>query len=264
MIGVFDSGVGGLTIIEGLFKELPSYSVLYFADLARSPYGTKSKKAIEEFSCQITDFLIKQGAKIIIIACNTASAQADEVLRKKFNVPIFNVITPAVEEAIKTTNNKRIGIIGTNGTIQSRAYENAFKSLEENHYDVFSKACPLFVPLAEEDFINRPETKRIAKYYLKELNNKQIDTLILGCTHYPLLKEVIKKVMGKRTNLIDSLKVVASVKELISNNKQLESSLSKDKKHIYYVSDISNNFQKIAEKFLGRKINKPLLVDFNG
>lgn len=264
MIGVFDSGVGGLTIVKELFKKLPSYDVSYFADLARSPYGTKSKETIEKFSYKITEFLVKKGAKIIIVACNTASAQAFDYLKNKFSVPIFNVITPAVEEAVKATKNKRIGIIGTNGTIQSKAYEKAFKVLEDNNFQIFSEACPLFVSLVEEDFIKRPETKRIARYYLRELKDKQIDTLILGCTHYPLLKEVIQGVVGKKVKLIDSSKVVDAVAELIKSAKKLDSGLKKNGKYIYYASDVSNNFKEIAARFLDRKIAKPFLVDFNG
>jgi len=261
MIGIFDSGVGGLTIVKEAFKELPSYDIIYFADLAHSPYGTKSKSTIEKFATQITRFLLKRGAKIIIIACNTASAQAYKTLKKEFSIPVFDVITPAVEEAAKVTKNKRIGIIGTYGTIRSKAYENAFKKFNFN-FQIFSKACPLFVPLVEENFINRPETKRIAKYYLRELKNKQIDTLVLGCTHYPLLKDIIQKVMGKGVTLIDSFKVIQSVVEKIKKDKELNSSLGKNNKQIYFASDSLNNFKEIAERFLGRK-TKSFVVELD-
>lgn len=261
MIGVFDSGVGGLTIVKELLRKLPSYDICYVADLAHSPYGTKSKSTIEKFSIKITKFLLKKGAKIIVIACNTSSAQAYEKLKKEFSVPIFDCISPAVKEAAKVTKNKKIGIIGTRGTIQSKAYEKSFKGLNFN-FQIFSKTCPLFVPLVEENFINRGETKRIARYYLRELKDKQIDTLILGCTHYPLLKDVIQKVMGKGVNLIDSSSVVESVAMMVRKDKKMDNILKKNGKQFYFTSDIPNNFKEIAERFLGKKITKPFLVDF--
>ena len=261
MIGVFDSGVGGLTIIKELFKKLPSYDVMYFADLARSPYGTKSKKTIEKFAKEITKFLIGRGAKIIIVACNTASAQAFDSLKKDFNIPIFNVITPAVEEASKVTRNKRIGIIGTRGTIQSKVYEKSFKELKKDNFQIFTKACPLLVPLVEENFVYRPETKRITRFYLRELKDRQIDTLVLGCTHYPLLKKVIDEVMGKKVVLVDSTKVVERISSLIEKDKALGNSLSKNHKYIYFTSDVPNNFKEIAEGFLGRKTSEPTLIN---
>lgn len=262
MIGIFDSGVGGLTIVKEVLRKLPSYDILYFADLAHSPYGNKSPEAIEKFSYNITKFLIEKGAKIIIVACNTASSQAFDKLEKTFSLPIFDVITPAVKEAAQVTKNKKIGIIGTEGTIQSQAYQKAFRKLKYNNFEIFSKACPLFVPLIEEGFIKRPETKRIARYYLRELKNKQIDTLILGCTHYPLIKDIIQRVMGKKVTLIDSLKVVDLVAWKIRKDRKLDKSMSKNDKQIYFASDIPNNFQEIAEKFLGKKIPKPIIIDF--
>jgi len=261
MIGIFDSGVGGLTVVKEVFKKLPAYDVLYFADLARSPYGTKSKAAIENFSKEITEFLIRKGAKIIIVACNTASAQALELLKRKFNVPIFNVIEPAVEEAFNVTKNRKIGVIGTRGTIQSRAYEKRFERSAVD-FQVFTKACPLFVPLAEEGFINRPETKKIVRYYLRDFKDKKIDTLVLGCTHYPLLKKVIGDVVGERVKLIDSSRVVDTVISAIKKDQKLEEGLSKKNKHVYFASDIPNNFMGLAERFLDRKIPEPIISSF--
>lgn len=261
MIGVFDSGVGGLTVVKEVFKKLPSYDILYFADLARSPYGTKSKSSIENFSLKITDFLIKKGAKIIIVACNTASAQAFTMLKKNFPIPIFDVITPAVDEAIRSTKNKRIGIIGTRGTIQSKAYEAVFKKNNSN-IQIYLKDCPLLVPLIEEGFAKRLETKRIIRYYLRDLKNRNIDTLILGCTHYPIIKNIIGEVLGKKVILIDSSKVVCKVAQVVKGDKKLDRILSKNSKHIYFASDVPNNFKEIAERFLGKKISNPTLYDF--
>ncbi len=260
MIGVFDSGVGGLTIVKKLNKAFPQYNILYFADLIHLPYGTKSKKTIEEFSLAISKFLIKKGAKAIIVACNTSSAQAYSTLLENLKVPIFDVINPAAEKAISITKNKRVGVIGTYGTIESKAYEKALKKLDKG-VKVFSKACPLFVPLVEENFIRRPETKRIVKYYLRELKRYQIDTLILGCTHYPLLKEVIKNVMGSKVKVIDSSGVVYKLAKLIKNDKKLASTLLKNGKQTFFSSDNLGNFKKIAERFLETKIPEPIIVD---
>ena len=258
MIGIFDSGVGGLTVTKDILNEFPSHDILYFADLARSPYGTKSKEAIKKFSTNITKFLISKGAKIIIIACNTASAQSYNKLKTDFSVPIFDVITPVVEEAVKSTRNRKIGIIGTIGTIKSKAYNKAFKDIDFNG-SVFSKACPLFVPLVEEKFHKRPETKKIARFYLRDLKNKGIDTLILGCTHYPLIKDTIQHSIGRKVNLIDSSSVARKVSLRIEKDKKLADSLSKKGRQLYFTSDMLNNFQEIAEKFLERKVTKPFL-----
>ena len=192
MIGIFDSGIGGLTVVKEIFKQLPQYQITYFGDTARTPYGNKSKELITKYAFEDTDFLLKKGAKLIVVACNTASAVASEELKNRYkDIPIFEVITPAVDKAIKVTQNKRIGVIGTKATVQSRIYEKQINKLNKD-IKVLPKACPLFVPLAEEGWIKKPETKMIAKKYLHSLKIQQIDALILGCTHYPLLKELIQ------------------------------------------------------------------------
>ena len=206
-IGVFDSGLGGLTVVKALKKLLPNESIIYFGDTARLPYGVKSKDLVKQYSIQITKFLIQKNAKIIIIACNTATAMALNVLRNKFSSnPIIGVIEPGVQQAILKTNNKQIGVIGTIATISSNAYE---KSIKEKNTEIkaISKACPLFVPFVEEGWIQGTALNEIAEHYLSIFNNN-IDTLILGCTHYPLLKNTISQ-HTKNITLIDSAYAVA-------------------------------------------------------
>ena len=207
-IGVFDSGLGGLTVVKALKKMLPNESILYFGDTARLPYGVKSKELVTQYSIQITKFLIQKDAKMIIVACNTATAMALKTLKNKFNnIPIIGVIEPGSKQAILNTKKKKIGVIGTIATINSNAYEKSIRR-KDIEVDIISKACPLFVPFVEEGLIRGEAINEIAKHYLSSFNNK-VDTLILGCTHYPLLKEVI----FQNTNgmiLIDSASSVAN------------------------------------------------------
>jgi len=197
MIGIFDSGLGGLTVVKEILKVLPEYQFLYFGDTARFPYGTKGKDVVITYAKEDTELLLNKGAKLIVVACNTASAIAAEELKKKFDLPIFEVISPAVKKAVEVTKNKRIGVIGTRGTINNGVYEKLIKEIDPE-IKVFHQACPLFVFLAEEGWLDKPETKTIAKKYLTDLKRQQIDTLILGCTHYPLLKKILKQVAGKK------------------------------------------------------------------
>ena len=192
MIGIFDSGIGGLTVARAIEQVLPNRSLLYFGDTARTPYGTKSAQVITEYSLRNCEFLLKNGAELIVIGCNSASSVATERLRQEFDVPILEVISPAVKRAAEVTKSGKIGVIGTRATVQSGVYEHMLKaSLPE--CKVFSVPCPLLVPLVEEGWTNRQETKMIIRRYLHPFKDKQIDTLILGCTHYPLLKELIGK-----------------------------------------------------------------------
>ena len=186
MIGIFDSGVGGLTVVKEIFKYLPEDQIIYFGDTARLPYGTKGADFVKKYSEKITEWLLKRGAKIVIVACNTSSAWAADSLKNEFKTtPIFEMINPAITEALKTTKNKKIGIIGTPGTIRSGVYQKKFKKADSS-LEIFSQACPLFVPLVEEGLIDDKITVEIIKKYLDPLKEKGIDTLILGCTHYPL------------------------------------------------------------------------------
>ncbi len=254
MIGVFDSGVGGLTVVREIFKKLPDYKIIYFGDTARTPYGTKSKETIIKYAREDAKFLLDHGAKIIVVACNTASAVAAEILRKESGVPVFEVIMPAVKAALSATKKGKIGVIGTRATVTSGVYEAMIKNGNKN-IQVISQPCPLLVPLVEEAWLNQPETKKIVRKYLQPLKNKQIDTLILGCTHYPMLKNIIKSRIGRRVVLVDSAEeVVHELKEFLANNSDVEKSLGKDGSHKFYVSDLTAQVPRIAEKLLGEPV----------
>jgi glutamate racemase len=261
MIGIFDSGIGGLTVVREVMEQLPGYHIVYFGDTARSPYGTKSQNTIIDYSLEDTEFLLSHGAKVIIVACNSASSVAFETLRKRFSVPIFEVIRPAVEKTLRLTRKQRVGVIGTRATIGSGIYERLLKEACPEIM-VFSEACPLLVPLVEEGWLKRPETKRIARKYLFPLVMKQVDTLVLGCTHYPLLKNLIQQKMGKRVQVIDSSQEVAQwVKDYLEKNPSLAQTLTPtdgQDGHRFFVSDLTPNFERIARDFLGRPIKLEL------
>lgn len=191
-IGVFDSGVGGLTVVKQIMKVMPHENIVYFGDTARVPYGTKSKEAVTKYSKQNVRFLLSKGVKAIIVACNTASSNSMDAMREAFDVPIFGVVVPGVEEAVQATKNKKIGVIGTAGTVRSGAYEKMILE-KDSEMQVFTKACPLFVPLAEEGWTDNEVSRQAAKRYLDELVEKGIDSLVLGCTHYPLVTDRIEK-----------------------------------------------------------------------
>ncbi len=243
MIGIFDSGIGGLTVVRAIMDQLPGYDIVYFGDTARTPYGNKSSKTVIEFSLQNTQFLLDQGAKMIVMACNTASSVATEALKERFDVPIYEVITPAVALSVATTRKGIIGVIGTNATIASGIYEKKIKEMRPGTR-VHSAACPLLVPLVEEGWLKRPETKMIVKKYLHPLKVRQIDTLILGCTHYPLLKPIIGHKIGKRVNIIDSSVAVArEIKRFIETTPAVERELSRNGATRFFVSDITRQFE---------------------
>ncbi len=255
MIGVFDSGVGGLTVVKEIFKYLPEYQIIYFGDTARLPYGTKGAKFVQKYSAKITNWLLKKGAKIIIVACHTSSSWAADSLKKQFKkIPIFEIITPANKKALKNTRNRKIGIIGTTGTIKSEVYKKKLLDLNPS-LKIYSKPCPLFVPLVEEGWFNRKETKEIAKIYLKPLKNKGIDTLILACTHYPLLKNIIKEITGTKIKIINPAEDLAkNLKLFLKNNPKLKSQLKRGKNHQFFFSDEPYNFEKMSKFCLGREV----------
>ncbi len=255
MIGIFDSGVGGLTIVKEIFKYLPRYSIIYFGDTARLPYGTKGSKFVQKYSKKITKWLINRGVKLVIIACHTSSAWASESLKKDFkNFPIFEIITPAVKETLKKTKNKRIGIIGTSGTIKSGVYKKKLLALDST-LKIYSKACPLFVPLVEEGWVNQKETKEIAKVYLKPLKNKGIDTLILACTHYPLLKRVIQETIGPKIKIINPAENLAKdIGLFLKNNPMLKLQSKSNKGHQFFFSDEPYNLKTISKLCLGKEV----------
>ena len=256
MIGIFDSGVGGMTVARAVETLLPEQQIIYYGDLARTPYGSKSSEAIIEYSIDNTEFLLGHGAKVIIIACNSAASVASDVLRRKFSVPIFEVITPAVERAVASTVSGNIGIIGTRATIRSGIYEQKIKE-QAPGFRVYSTPCPLLVPLVEEGWIDARETKMILRKYLSPLKQKQIDTLVLGCTHYPLLKDLIRHRMGKnRTRLIDSsVEVALTLHKYLCENPDFRETLQPGGKNKYFVSDMTKAAVATAAKIFGRPID---------
>ena len=201
-VGVFDSGVGGLTVAREIMRHLPNENIVYFGDTARVPYGSKSKDNIIRYSRQIVNFLKTQGVKAIVIACNTASALALDVVSAENDIPIIGVIEPGARAALGMTQSKKIGVIGTEATIRSQMYDKIIKSVDEEA-EVIGKACPLFVPLVEEGWIYDSVTVEVAERYLSELKGYGIDTLVLGCTHYPLLRSTIGEVMGEQVTLVN-------------------------------------------------------------
>jgi glutamate racemase len=252
-IGVFDSGVGGLTVAKELIHQLPYEDIIYFGDTARVPYGIKSKETVIRFSIENTLFLLKQEVKLICVACNTVSSVALPVIKNHFRVPIVGVITPGVREAVYATKNKRIGVIGTKGTIKSNAYQDEINQLDPS-VKVISIACPLFVPLAEEGWTKGKVVAEIVHSYLKPLKDARVDTVILGCTHYPLLRHLIQEAMGKEVALIDSAKQVAiEVKKILAAEGLLQKGQKKPKR-VFYVSDNPEWFSGLAERFLGQPI----------
>lgn len=252
-IGVFDSGVGGLTVVRELLRQLPQEDIVYFGDIARVPYGIKSRETVIRFSIENVLFLLKQDVKLICVACNTVSSCALPVIKNHFRVPIVGVITPGVREAVYATQNKRIGVIGTRGTVKSGSYEAEIRQLDPS-VKVTSVACPLFVPFVEEGWLSGEVVTKVARSYLSALKAAKVDTVILGCTHYPLLKPVIKQVMGPQVTLIDSAKQVAmEVKRILANEGMLNASRSRSHRE-FYVSDNPQWFSELASRFLGQSV----------
>ena len=258
-IGVFDSGLGGLTVVKALRGLLPYESIVYFGDTARLPYGLKSKGLVNQFSKQITRFLLEKNAKAVIIACNTATAMALHSLEKEFkNVPIIGVIEPGCIKAVRETNAKKVGVIGTVATISSDAYKKIIQQ-KDNKIEIISKACPLFVPFVEEGLINGSAINEIAKHYLSSFNNN-VDTLILGCTHYPLLKDVISH-NTENINLIDSASSVAEVVYKVLLERGLLSAEKKLGAFSCYVTDLPMRFEKLGNIFFGSDITNVEMID---
>ncbi|HOK56411.1 MAG TPA: glutamate racemase [bacterium] len=251
-IGIFDSGVGGLSVVKEIIKVLPEENIIYFGDTARVPYGTKSERVIKKFAVEDVIFLLKYNPKLIVIACHTVSSYASYYLRKKFkNIKIIDVIEPTVEKAVKLTKNKKIGVIGTTATISSLRYQKLFSKYKG--IEVYTKDCPLFVPVVEEGWFENEISYKIAEIYLSELKKKNIDTLVLGCTHYPYLKKTIQKIMGKNVEIIDaSYEVSIKIKNIIEEN-NLNNKGGKGKISLYF-SDISPHVEKTI-KFLFEKNN---------
>lgn len=276
-IGVFDSGIGGLTVLKELVRELPQENTVYLGDTARVPYGIRSAETVTRYSLEMADFLVGKGIKLLVIACNTASAFALTCVKERCDVPVVGVIEPGAKRAIETTRSGRIGIIGTEGTIRSNSYVNAISALRGSrpavikehgvkHFDryfeigladltIFTKACPLFVPLVEEDWVSSDVAALTAHHYLEGLKKEPIDTLVLGCTHYPLLKEVIAGIMGSSVQLIDSaVETVGEIREIIACH-DMACDPAQQPTHRYYVTDAPERFRRVGERFLGRTID---------
>jgi len=255
MIGIFDSGIGGLTVVRAVMDQLPGYDIIYFGDTARTPYGNKSSRTVIDYSLQNTQFLIDQGATLIVMACNTASSVATDTVQARFDLPIYEVITPAVNQSLETSKNMTIGVIGTRATISSGIYENKIHEKAPGAR-VFSAPCPLLVPLVEEGWLKKPETRMIVKKYLHPLKVRQIDTLILGCTHYPLLKQIIAHKIGKQVSIIDSSMALArEIRAFLNETPQVDSQLAKKGNVDFFVSDITPQFEKTARSVIKHKID---------
>jgi glutamate racemase len=259
-IGIFDSGVGGLTVVAEVLKLLPGENIVYFGDVGRYPYGGRSKETIINFVRQDINFLLEHRVKFIIAACNSASAVALETVKKEYDIDLMGVIEPGAEAAVGWTKNKRVGIIGTRATIGSNSYAKAIQKREKD-IKVFSLACPLLVPLAEEGYIDKEATRLIAADYLKTLIDVDIDTLVLGCTHYPLLKNIIGETMGDKVQLIDSADATAHELATVLSKRDMVRTSTEKVTHKFYVSDVPDKFSKVAELFLGHSINNITRVD---
>ena len=258
-IGVFDSGIGGLTVLHQIIETLPHENTVYLGDTARAPYGTKSMDTVLRYSYENSDFLVEKGVKILVVACNTSTAIALHRLKARLAVPVIGVIEPGVRRAIKSSKNKRIGVIGTEATIQSSAYTHALKSADPA-VEVYSRACPLFVPLVEEGWTDNEVVEMTAKAYLEGFKQSGIDTLILGCTHYPLLKRAIRKFMGRGVRLIDSAEETAKEVESLLKRGSIVRKNGKGA-HSFFVTDAPERFIKVGRRFLGEKVESAVRIE---
>jgi glutamate racemase len=261
-IGIFDSGIGGLTVLREIKRHLPMENIIYLGDTARVPYGTRSAQTVLKYSIANTDFLLKQNIKLLIIACNTASAIATDALRERYAIPVVEVITPGARGAARATRNRKVGVIGTEATVKSAAYQKAIKELRPD-IDVFARPCPMFVPLAEEGWCNPADdiVRMTAIRYLEELKRYDIDTLVLGCTHYPLLKGAIQNVMGCDVTLIDSAEETAKEVSALLHDSKLRRTDAGQGTSSFFVTDIPHRFIETGKLFLGNQIESALLVD---
>ncbi len=253
-IGVFDSGVGGLTVFKTLQEALPSESLVYLGDTARVPYGTKSAETVVRYALEAACFMRDHGIKLLVVACNSASSVAMERLTEANSFPVLGVILPGARRAVEVSGSGRIGVIGTRGTIASGAYQRAIESLRPDA-EVLCRSCPLFVPLAEEGWTDNAIARQVAESYLAPFKQAEIDTLVLGCTHYPLLRAVIGGVMGPAVQLVDSAEAVtAEVRRRLDGDAASDSVADGPVVHHFFVTDVPEPFQAVAERFLGRPI----------
>ena len=260
-VGVFDSGVGGLTVAREIMRQLPQERIVYFGDTARVPYGSKSRETIIRYSRQITHFLQTKGVKAIVVACNTASAFALEELRPELNIPIIGVVKPGAKVAAETTRNGKIGVIGTEGTIGSQIYTEVIH--EHNpEAEVIGKPCPLFVPLVEEGWLKDPVTVEVARRYLKSFQESDIDTLIMGCTHYPLLRSILRSVLGEQVNLVNPAYETAQGLKRLLMEQQLDNDgqMPVSQQYQFFVSDAAEKFKNFANSILPCEIEEAQLI----
>ncbi len=258
-IGVFDSGFGGLDILRGIVKELPQYNYIYLGDTARAPYGTRSQEIIYEFTKEAVNFLFENNCELIILACNTASSEALRKIQQEYlprhykNKKVLGVVIPSAEEAVKTTKNKKIGVIATESTVRSRAFVREISKLNKQ-IKVFQKAAPLLVPLVENGEQNSKVADLILDDYLRPLINKKIDTLILGCTHYGILENKIRKITGPSVRIISGSKIISrKLADYLRRNKEMENKLGKNKIIRFYSTDLTDKFSVFGGEFFGRK-----------
>lgn len=250
-VGVFDSGVGGLTVAREIMRQLPNEHIVYFGDTARVPYGSKSKDNIIRYSRQIIRFLRTQGVKAIVIACNTASALALDIVRQETDIPVIGVVVPGARAAVHTTANRKIGVIGTEATIRSEMYTKIMQQMDGD-VSVIGKACPLFVPLVEEGFARHHVTDEIIDFYLRTIRDSDIDTLILGCTHYPLLRSRIRAYMGEQVHIVNpAYETAMDLKKLLDLHHMANDAIREEHAtYSFYVSDAADKFKQFANSIL--------------
>ena len=267
-IGVFDSGIGGLTVVRAIRAALPRESIVYLGDTGRTPYGPKSPDVVRRYSAENAAFLVDKGIKVLVVACNSASAVAVEQLRRELDVPVLGVIDPGAEAAVAATANGKIGVIGTEATIRSGSYTAALRACRAD-IEVYTRACPLFVPLAEEGWTDNEVASRTARLYLASLRHSRIDTLILGCTHYPLLRETIAAVMGDGVRLVDSADEVAVKVATLLKTGEIEGGAGSANEFAegytagasFFVTDSPERFMRVGARFLGAEVDSAVQIE---
>ncbi|GAB4440427.1 MAG: glutamate racemase [bacterium] len=260
-IGIFDSGVGGLTVLKAIRKLLPNENLVYLGDTARVPYGNKSRENIVRYSIENTQFLMKHNIKMLVVACNTSTAMSLNVLKERFSIPIIGVIEPGAKRALEVTKSGRIGVIGTEATVKSGVYAKVIKEMRKDAV-VFSKACPLFVPIVEEGLTKGKIAEEIVKHYLYSFKVNMIDTIVLGCTHYPLLKGLIRRFFKGDVRVVDSASETAKAVKLLLEQKGLLNTAQSTGKSSFYVTDAAERFLKIGKTILGDSMATVNLVSF--
>lgn len=258
-IGVFDSGVGGLTVVQRILEALPREKILYLGDTGRYPYGNKSPEMVTRYSLENVDFLVERGVKLLVVACNSASAMSLDAIRSRHPHPVVGVIEPGARAAVEGSRNRRIGVIGTEATIASGAYTRALRRLDPD-VQIFSRACPLFVPLAEEGWVDNPVTAATVPLYLESLKASGVDTVILGCTHYPLLRRAIARFLGRRVTLVDSAEETArEVRQILEGRDGIRRKGRGAAS--FFVTDVPDRFVRVGRRFLGERVESAVRIE---